>query len=590
MRICLYFLFLIVTSAGFSQNKAILSEKEYHNLQEKFKANIGPNIDSAFIYVGRMEASNNPSHKAYALGSKAYLFQLTSKSTESKKAYDAAFSYLDKVPASKEKIKLNAYLLNLGGLIDWKKTDYSEALIKYQKGKKLSQSIHDYAQILKFNGNIALINGEVGNFKSAISASLDSDKLFDYIKYMISDEQFIRERGLLYTDLGSYYQKYYYRNTTKRQFLDSAEYFYKKAILYSKGNSDIKSGAQTNLGSVYLDRKDYVKAEKTFYDLLLLTKENGLTQAYSIVNFNLGRLYIYTKKYHDALTCFQRVDSIYKLDKTNVSGFIDSNYYQAIIYNSFKNSEKAYQHSKVYLDAFEKNESKMNNEFMEVNYAIGMTGHKNEMVNIQKNNRNAIVLKNVGIALIVILFIILLFILFRNVKKRKGVEEKITALIAEHRANLEKKDDSAEMLYSGNGFNEEEGNNKSSLLNIDEEKEDEIIKKLIHLEKKLQYLNADFTQQAVAKKIKTNTTYLSYVVNKRFGKTFSEYVNELKMNYVINEMISNPTFRKYSTQAMAESVGYKNAVSFTKTFSKRTGVTPVQFIKRLESDDAVTTV
>lgn len=72
---------------------------------------------------------------------------------------------------------------------------------------------------------------------------------------------------------------------------------------------------------------------------------------------------------------------------------------------------------------------------------------------------------------------------------------------------------------------------------------------------------------------------MSYVVNKNFKKSFSEYSNELKINYVINEMINNPTYRKYSTQAIAESVGFKNAISFTKSFNKRTGVTPVQFIK-----------
>ena len=47
------------------------------------------------------------------------------------------------------------------------------------------------------------------------------------------------------------------------------------------------------------------------------------------------------------------------------------------------------------------------------------------------------------------------------------------------------------------------------------------------IEDKLVFLNQDYTQQFVAKKIKTNTAYLSFVVNKRFGKTFSEYANEL---------------------------------------------------------------
>ena len=122
----------------------------------------------------------------------------------------------------------------------------------------------------------------------------------------------------------------------------------------------------------------------------------------------------------------------------------------------------------------------------------------------------------------------------------------------------------------------------SQSINIDDVKEEEIVKKLLLLEKKLFYLNPDFNQQTVAKKIKTNTTYLSYIVNKRFGKTFSEYSNELKINYIIKEIINNPTYRKYSTQALAESVGFKNAISFSKSFNKRTGVTPAQFIKRLD--------
>ncbi|WP_083380501.1 helix-turn-helix domain-containing protein [Flavobacterium frigoris] len=84
--------------------------------------------------------------------------------------------------------------------------------------------------------------------------------------------------------------------------------------------------------------------------------------------------------------------------------------------------------------------------------------------------------------------------------------------------------------------------------------------------------------------MKTNTYYLSGVVNNYYNKSFSEYLNELRINDAIGVMISNATYRKYSTQAIAESVGFKNAVSFTKSFNKRKGVTPVKFIKGLEKD------
>lgn len=582
MRITLCFLLLFVSNAVFSQKSTALSDKEYLRLQDKFKLSLTSNVDSAFIYVDKIENSGNPAHKAFALVSKAYLFQLGSKMEESKKAYAKAFEYLDIVPVSAEKTKLNAYMLNISGSISWKKKNYSEALAQFQKGKRLSQSIHDEAQILKFNINIALINGEVGNFKSAITVLKESGRIIDKTKNLYTDDELVNIKGNLYSYLGAFYEKEYFSNKAKYQFLDSAEYFHKKTILYSKDFNDRKMLAQMNLGNIYYEKKEYTKAEKTYYDLLLLTKENGNTSIYYNVNFNLGRLYFYTKKYNNALTCFQKVDSIYNATKTGESEFGDANYYQAKIYDSYKNAQKAYDHSNIYLKALEKSQSKYNNEAMEVNYAMGTENLRKEISAIQKKYKNAIFLKNTLMGFVAVLFAVLLFVLFRNVKKRKGIEEKISLLIAEHKANLENRNkEQEEVIVLVNTFSEDKG----TQLSIDEEKENEIVRKLINLEKKLQYLTPDFTQQSVAKKIKTNTTYLSYVVNKRFGKTFSEYVNELKINYVINEMISNPTFRKYSTQAMAESVGYKNAVSFTKTFSKRTGITPVQFIRKVENEE-----
>lgn len=71
------------------------------------------------------------------------------------------------------------------------------------------------------------------------------------------------------------------------------------------------------------------------------------------------------------------------------------------------------------------------------------------------------------------------------------------------------------------------------------------------------------------------------MVNKNYEKSFSEYSNELKINYAIQELIDNPVYRKYSTQAIAESVGFKNVVSFTKSFKKRAGVSPAQFISKI---------
>lgn len=589
MRFFFFLVFLMLPFSVYSQEDKGAYDEKILALQEKIKTSFNVNIDSVLVYASELETiDENPLHKTFALASKAYYFQLKSDRPSSDKSYAAALAYLRKAPSSKEKVKINAFMLNVGGLIDWKRRNYKLALDKYEKGIRLSQSIGDFMQVIKFKNNIAMINDEVGNYKQAIDISRGVSAMLDGLKYKYTDEQFIRDKGNVYINLGNFYEGEYYTHNDTRKFylLDSAEYFYKKAITYSAKFTDRKISCEINLGNIYFMKEEYAAAEKVYYSLMLLTKNNGYDDEYYNVNLNLGSLYFTQKKYDKALACFMKVDSIYKIRKTGDLEFIKSNYYQAKIYNEKNDAANAYKYSEIYLDAFEKNESKITKEALDVNYTMGLSDLNKEMNGIQNKYRNRILLKNSLIGLTVVLFIVLLFVLFRNIKRRREIEVKISALIAEHKANLEKKINGEEDVLLSNDTQTTVAieKNKPAALSIDEEKENEIVSKLLQLEKKQYYLNPDFTLQSIAKKIKTNTTYLSYVVNKRFGKTFSEYANELKINYVIDEMISNSTYRKYSTQAMAESVGYKNAVSFTKSFSKRTGVTPIRFIKKIEEE------
>ena len=167
-------------------------------------------------------------------------------------------------------------------------------------------------------------------------------------------------------------------------------------------------------------------------------------------------------------------------------------------------------------------------------------------------------------------------------RENKKSKEKIELLLKAYTSDIENKEKQEVLLPLIKSTTANDNKKISTNISIDEEKENQIIVLLQAIEEKKTFLNQDFTQQFVAKKIKTNTAYLSHVVNKRFGKTFSEYANDLKINYAINEMIHNSQYRKYTTQAIAESVGFKNAVSFRKSFSKKTGVSPSQFLKNLE--------
>ena len=314
--------------------------------------------------------------------------------------------------------------------------------------------------------------------------------------------------------------------------------------------------------------------------------ENNFMYDYAIGLYNLGNFYYWDKKYNKALTYFKKYDSIHEIQPVDTNNFINSNYYQSKIYESLDDYENTLKHASIYLANFEAYEFKINDEAEKVNTLQNNLLLKKDILAIQKKYNKKVVYKKIYFALLGTVLLVLVLLLLRNKRDKKKNNEKFSSIINNYKNQLKQKEEQIKNVSQEmNELKQEEVHSSNPTLNIDEEKEKEILQNLKHIENKLIFLNKDFTLQFVAKKIKTNTTYLSYIVNKNFGKSFSEYANELKINYVVNEMITNARYRRYSTQAIAESVGYKNATSFTRSFSKKTGLSPVQFAKKLDDEN-----
>ncbi|MBS7254950.1 AraC family transcriptional regulator [Flavobacterium branchiicola] len=582
MRLIISFLLFHVLTIGFAQ-KIQISEQEYLELQDKIRFSMNSNFDQGLAYTKELMKSTNDGHLAFANGAASYLYQLKGNVAKSDQASKTAFQYLDKMPASPEKTKVTGYLYNYKGLSEWKRGNLGKALDNYQKGIKFSTEVNDVVQMVKFKSNIALINEEIGNYQLSIKNLRQNNDFINKNESVYTKEQFQNSKSNINMNLAGSYESYYMKNRDKMYLLDSAEYFYKKAVTYSENFVTNKISAKMSLGNIYLIKNDLVNAEKTYFDILFLSKQNNSEQLFQAANYNLGDLYFWNKKYDKALVCFRKVDSISLKNKVLDASYLKSNYLQAKIYNIMNEPEQAYKHSKIYLDSYEKSETKLRDEALEVNYKLGLEDLGTEMVTIQEKYKTEVLLNKALKVFYVLLVVGIIFLLIKNIRDKNKAHKKMNALIEEFKANLEKKENEVieEVVIEKEELEDVQLKKENVNLSIDEAKENKIVEKLLALESKLEYLNADFTLPYVAKKIKTNTTYLSYVVNKRFGKSFGEYSNELKINYVINEMITNHMYRKYSTQAIAESVGFKNAVSFAKSFRKRTGVSPAQFASNI---------
>ena len=355
-------------------------------------------------------------------------------------------------------------------------------------------------------------------------------------------------------------------------------------MLFSKNLILNKIIAKSGLGNIYSYSNDYKKAIKTYLSLVIDLKENNQEVQNANIFHNLGIFLYDEKRFDEALFYFAKYDSIYNINPENKSWFLQSNYFQAKIYEKKNRPEEALKHAKIYLDNFQLNEAKKKAEINKFNANLAEVSLENEMIQVRDKFKNKVLLEK-GLKLFALICIpLLIILLYINIRRKRKTDIKIKNLLKEFEqlSNTNIVTNRLEEVNNSIANDEISSNKKGTIINIDEEKENEILQKLSKLIDKEEFLKEGFTLQYVANKIKTNTTYLSYVVNNKFEKSFSEFANELKINYAINEMINNSTYRKYSTQAIAESVGFKNAVSFTKSFQKRTGVTPAQFIKKLD--------
>ncbi len=116
---------------------------------------------------------------------------------------------------------------------------------------------------------------------------------------------------------------------------------------------------------------------------------------------------------------------------------------------------------------------------------------------------------------------------------------------------------------------------------ISEELIDSILGKLESFEKKKGFLKANLKVTSLAKRFSTNTKYLSEVINIHKGKPFVHYINDLRIDYILNELQENKILQHYTIKSIAEEAGFNTSESFAAAFKKRTGLKPSYFLKNL---------
>ena len=112
---------------------------------------------------------------------------------------------------------------------------------------------------------------------------------------------------------------------------------------------------------------------------------------------------------------------------------------------------------------------------------------------------------------------------------------------------------------------------------------DELYQKIVDLViVKKKYKDPNFSSKDLAKLLKTNTRYLSAVVNSRFGMNYSCLLNEYRVKDALRIMADKKNADK-NIEEISAMVGFANRLSFYAAFYRIVGETPNGYRKKILS-------
>ena len=99
------------------------------------------------------------------------------------------------------------------------------------------------------------------------------------------------------------------------------------------------------------------------------------------------------------------------------------------------------------------------------------------------------------------------------------------------------------------------------------------------------FTKKNITSSSMSSQLGTNSKYLTKVIKFYRKKSFTTYINDLRIEYIINRLKESKTLQNYTIKALSQEAGFNSAEVFSKYFYKKTGIYPSYFVKKIQSDE-----
>ncbi len=448
-------------------------------------------------------------------------------------------------------------------------SEYVDALSCYLKAQEYFKTTSNEFYNVKIHHYIGLLKNASGNKAQAINFFRDNISFFE------KDVSFQRKYKSQYIKslfaLGDSYNR--------NNLYDSAYVINKLGI--KKSLQMDKTMYPFFLMTYGITMYNREKPELGIDSLLKVTqylkeKKSSLSDAHKFISITYKKMNKNELLFKNLL----KIDSIYEKHPKTIINAKWANSELYTYYKKTRNKEKQLStiNKLLLIDSIiETKYSKLEKKITEGYDIPNLLSERENLISVLQ--KNSIKSKNTSF-LFIFLSILLLLSLFYFLRKNHILKKRFNLVIEQSNSNknLKKEKQTIQQKTS----QKEKSTIELQPSGISEDLTNKILSSLEKFEKSQRFTKKKYTLNSLAKEINTNSSYLSKVINLEKGNNFSNYLNNLKIDYAINRLTKDSKFRSYTIKAISEESGFNNQLTFSTAFHKKTKLQPSYFIKQLE--------
>ncbi|WP_430408816.1 helix-turn-helix domain-containing protein [Kordia sp.] len=355
---------------------------------------------------------------------------------------------------------------------------------------------------------------------------------------------------------------------------------FEAALTYIKTGLAISETLNYEHGKVdLLIKKGIIFYKKEAYNLALeylhkadeILKNNSLPNSFyqkTYTNYFLAACFFQQENYQKTVSQLLKTIDLLKKDPKRDAYIIDTYLLLAKSYNKLKNTDQTLYWHEEYLKLntlLEKDKSSIRTKIYEKETQY----FKDEIALLKQEKQQSNTISWYAIICAIFFIILGIIAVLRMIRKQKSSR----AIV----------DDLTSTIHTLDAENKNLVTRKKAqkLFDIEATKVTSILKKIEKLEATEYFLKLECSLSAMAKKLKTNRSYLSQIIKTHKKKSFNDYINDLRIEYTIHRLNTDKKFCLFSITSIAKEVGYKSDYSLVKHFKERTGQKPSIYIKNI---------